>query len=158
MYRKTSKGSLEIKNRSGALSMLERRLLILVDGRRSSDQIWRITKIADYEYMLAQLEKAGYITAGDLTTDYAVELTEDADSELPDEPGENYVAARAFMLTTLRTMASPMLGARIASKIKDADDAELFNLSEDWYKAIADKPANSARVDDLHAELLKMLG
>lgn len=138
--------------------MLERRLLILVDGRRSSDQIWRITKIADYEHMLTKLEMAGYITAGDIPSESTVQSTKDAVSEIPDAPSENYVAARAFMLTTLRTMASPMLGARIASKIKDADDSELFKLAEDWYKAIADKPANAARIDDLHAELLKMLG
>ncbi len=45
--------------------MMQRRLLILVDGKRTAEEIWHITKLADYEHMLLQLAAAGYIEAAE---------------------------------------------------------------------------------------------
>jgi len=149
--------------------MLERRLLILVDGKRDHDQIWRITKIADYEHMLVQLEKRGYIAVGGSAGSSSTNTTAESPKRIVVQPEADHKShgdsrgdsddesARDFMLRTLKYMANPMLGARIATKVQDASDSELHIVMEDWYKAIADKPGNLMQVDGLKNQLLKKL-
>jgi hypothetical protein len=60
IFGKTPKGTEELAARSGALSMAQRRLLILVDGVRDAEQLAAIVPSA-FEESLALLEAGGYI-------------------------------------------------------------------------------------------------
>lgn len=60
VFGKTPKGAAELAARSGALTLAQRRLLILVDGVRDVDQLAAIVPIA-LEESLAVLEQGGYI-------------------------------------------------------------------------------------------------
>ena len=57
VFGKTEKGSAELATRSGALSMAQRRLLILVDGVRDVDQLAAIVPTG-FEASLRALEDA----------------------------------------------------------------------------------------------------
>ena len=72
IFAKTPKGAAELAARSGALSLAQRRLLILVDGVREVEQLAGLVPSALSE-SLAVLEQGGFIalaggTAGDMTT------------------------------------------------------------------------------------------
>jgi len=61
VFAKTAKGTAELAARSGALSLAQRRLLILVDGVREVDQLAALVPSALAE-SLAVLEQGGFIT------------------------------------------------------------------------------------------------
>ena len=133
--------------------MIERRLLILVDGKRTSEEIWRITKVADCEHILVQLSSAGYIEAGQSTQ--AGKISSVAEAR---EQSDQNMAPKTFMLTTLRSMADPVHAARIGKEIQAAQSKnELQSLVDIWYQAISDNPANLTRVDGIRSTLLNKL-
>lgn len=144
---------MEIQNRSGGLSMIERRLLILVDGKRTTEEIWRITKVADYEHLLTQLSSAGYIEAGQSAQPAKRSLIAEATGQVHEN-----MAPKTFMLTTLRSMANPMHAAKVGKEIQAAQSKdELQSLVDTWYRAISDNPANLSRVDGMRSTLLNKL-
>ena len=159
VFAKTRKGQREIQNRAGGLSMIERRLLILVDGKRTAQEIWRITKVPDYEHLLAQLSAAGYIAtkqSGEVVSKPSIGERETQPQSQP-QPDLD-MAPKTFMLSTLRTMASPVLAARIGKEIEAAENKDqLQALVDSWYQAIADNPANLTRVDGIRSTLLNKL-
>ncbi|MGB5706932.1 MAG: hypothetical protein WBM41_08870 [Arenicellales bacterium] len=62
------------------------------------------------------------------------------------------------MLSTLRSMASPMHAERVSKEIDAAQSREeLQALVDTWYRAIADNPANLTRVDGIRSTLLAKL-
>ena len=155
VFAKTQKGQREIQNRSGGLSMIERRLLILVDGKRTAQEIWRITKVADYEHLLAQLSAAGYIASKQSAEVVSKSPTSESGTQ---SQSDRDMAPKAFMLSTLRTMANPMLAARVGKEIEAAENKDqLQALVDSWYRAIADNPANLTRVDGIRSTLLNKL-
>lgn len=159
VFAKTQKGQREIQNRAGGLSMIERRLLILVDGKRTAQEIWRITKVADYEHLLAQLSAAGYIASKQSAEVVSRSSTSEPETQSqPQSQSEQDMAPKAFMLSTLRTMANPMLAARVGKEIEAAQNKDqLQSLVDTWYQAIADNPANLTRVDGIRSTLLNKL-
>lgn len=133
--------------------MMQRRLLILVDGKRTAEEIWRIAKVADYEHMLLQLVAAGYIEAAAPT----VSPEKLVSKFLSGGPDKN-MAPKAFMLSTLRSIASPMHAEEITKEIDAAQSREeLQALVDAWYQAIADNPANLTRVGGIRSTLLAKL-
>lgn len=59
-FAKTPKGAQELAARSGALTLTQRRLLILVDGLRDVDELATLVP-ADFESSLRALQDGGYI-------------------------------------------------------------------------------------------------
>ena len=164
VYRKTEKGLAEIKNRSEGLAMMQRRLLILVDGKRTAKQIWQITKFADYEHMLSTLEASGFLRARD-SNDSAhpvdqsqVEIKDHEDQALnaakQEQSGES---ARDFMIRTAKTMVRPMLAQRLETRISELEDSQLFDMIEDWYRALSDHPENLQEANEAREILLTKL-
>lgn len=60
IFAKTPKGTQELASRSGALTLTQRRLLILVDGVRDADELATLVP-ADFAASLRVLEEGGYI-------------------------------------------------------------------------------------------------
>jgi hypothetical protein len=61
VYTKTPKGTAEIATRSAQLSMTTRRILIMVDGKRSVDELAVLLRPGEIDAVIAQLEGAGLI-------------------------------------------------------------------------------------------------
>ena len=62
-YCKTAKGHQEISERSGGLGLRARRLLILIDGQRDSEELGRLAGDSQVEETLRTLADAGFIEA-----------------------------------------------------------------------------------------------
>jgi len=61
VYSKTPKGVAEIATRSAQLSMTTRRVLIMIDGKRSVDELAVLLRPGEIDAVIAQLESAGLI-------------------------------------------------------------------------------------------------
>ena len=61
VYAKTPKGVAEIAARSAQLSMTTRRVLIMIDGRRSVEELSVLLRPGEIDAVIAQLESAGLI-------------------------------------------------------------------------------------------------
>jgi hypothetical protein len=61
VYAKTPKGVAEIAARSAQLSMTTRRVLIMIDGKRSVDELSVLLRPGEVDAVIAQLESAGLI-------------------------------------------------------------------------------------------------
>jgi hypothetical protein len=65
-FHKSPKGAEAIATRHGELTPRQRSMLILVNGRRSRDELARLGQVlGDPQKLLDQLEQAGYIERGD---------------------------------------------------------------------------------------------
>lgn len=61
VYSKTPKGVAEIATRSAQLSMTTRRVLIMIDGKRSVDELAVLLRPGEIDAVIGQLESAGLI-------------------------------------------------------------------------------------------------
>ena len=170
IYDKTTLGRLEIKNRSEDLTVIQRRILILVDGRRDGEKILRISKVVDYAKVLSDLEEMGFIerVAGPdarATRQPAAPQPEDTQSgkrpEAPfvgEAPQSDNDEARTLMLGTLQSYSSPVKTADLVREINAAKTKEeLKALLDDWYRAVSDNPYAAPIVDDLRGTLVEKL-
>ena len=149
IYAKTDKGKGEIGNRSNALSMKARRVLILVNGQISAAEIQRKALIDDIETLLLQLESGGYIRS--------VEEQEEITIRDPDLT-INIAEAQEFMVNTLLTFGDQVRDRDLIEQIRDVPDAgTLRQQVTPWYQAIADTSNGMDQADHLKEELLKML-
>lgn len=61
VYTKTAKGVAEVAARGGALSLAARRILIMVDGKRSVADLAPLARPGEIDGLIATLEAQGYI-------------------------------------------------------------------------------------------------
>ncbi len=61
VYTKTAKGVAEVATRGGALSLAARRILIMVDGKRSVADLAPLARPGEIDGLIATLETRGYI-------------------------------------------------------------------------------------------------
>jgi type IV secretory pathway VirB10-like protein len=73
IYSKTAKGAAEIAARSGALTPAMRRVLIMVDGRRTAAELELVARDGEFESIIAALLEKGMI-----------EQTGTVEAEIPD--------------------------------------------------------------------------
>ena len=64
-YIKTDRGRAEVAARSGTLSALQRRVLIVVDGKKTVNDLGAFVRIGELDTALAELLQAGLIAATD---------------------------------------------------------------------------------------------
>lgn len=61
VFRKTPKGVDEVQHRSGKLTPRQRRILIMVDGKRTVEELRELASTDDLSNVLGHLEEEGYI-------------------------------------------------------------------------------------------------
>jgi hypothetical protein len=67
VYSKTPKGVAEVAARSAQLSMTTRRVLIMVDGKRTIDELAVLLRPGEIDAVISQLENAGLIQRNSAT-------------------------------------------------------------------------------------------
>jgi hypothetical protein len=67
VYSKTPKGVAEVAARSAQLSMTTRRVLIMVDGKRTIDELAVLLRPGEIDAVMTQLESAGLIQRNSAT-------------------------------------------------------------------------------------------
>jgi len=64
-YLKTDKGRAEVAGRSGILNPVQRRVLIMVDGKKTVNDLGAFVRVGELEGALAYLSQEGLIASGD---------------------------------------------------------------------------------------------
>lgn len=61
VYAKTAKGVAEVNSRSGAVSLAARRVLIMIDGRRTITELAPLARAGEISAIIEQLEAQGFV-------------------------------------------------------------------------------------------------
>lgn len=181
IYSKTAKGRAEIKTRSGDISMIERRLLIMADGVRDAKKIFQLSRVTDFEDALARLEMDGYleVVSGASVARFADDepvqtraagrgsVTGTAQSPRPKpaasraEPAqisENVKEIQELMIQSINSLAPAAKNSPLRTQIANAADKETLKAClDDWYAVLSDNPYALGQAEDLRRRLIEML-
>ena len=166
VFTKTEKGRTEITERTGGLHTLMRRILIIVDGKRTVDELREFVAADDLTHTLGELEEAGYIEAVGIRKGDGVQAPVEGElpsitafRDLPAAPNPaDLEKARHFMINTLRTFCGQYTHMTLMSAINlAADHGELRALFPDWYRHVVESWQGRRRAEELRTQLLEVI-
>ena len=170
VFAKTPKGQEEMASRTGGLSPRVRRILILIDGQRSIDDLRDMVKADDLQHTLGLLEESAYIEmvrGSPLTTspndpDPAVTRLKEIQTSFRSLPFENdpirLQQARNFMTNTLTTFVGRIGTSSLLDRIEVASDhLKLRALYDEWYLAIVMSRDGRREAEALRSRLLQVI-
>jgi hypothetical protein len=166
LFAKTPLGAEEIQQRTLRLSLLLRRVLLLVDGKRSVADLAPLTGGADVTALLAELLDRHCIEAVARTVPgapagTAAPAATDPLAALPPpvtRTAEQVDMARHFMINTINRLLEQNSRLTLVEKIFNAiDAAELRSCYADWEAAIGSSWQGRRRLDELRAKLFAVL-
>lgn len=156
VHAKTQKGQEEIARRSHGLGARARRLLILVDGRRSSAELLVLTGDPTLAESLAELLEGGFIEP--VVPAAPAPAAPASPAAAPGGRSPGLALARDFMINTLRTFHGPYGKLDLVKRIHASESAEgLRTLIAEWQEAIAESRIGRKRADELLARLHEVL-
>nr|CAA6829834.1 MAG: Unknown protein [uncultured Thiotrichaceae bacterium] len=89
IYEKTSMGLEEIKSKVRGLSMIERRVLIFIDGKRTVDDLGALPRVKDLDGIITLLVSEGYIApSGVQGSPVAPASAAEVPPSIQEQPGE----------------------------------------------------------------------
>ncbi|MFN4065165.1 hypothetical protein GO613_15670 [Azoarcus communis] len=167
IFAKTQSGQDELTGRAGGLTPRQRRVLIMVDGKRTVDELRDMLHADDLQHTLGLLEESGFIEViGMRGEDGAV-------GPMPDEPLPSITAfrpvpqppdpkemelARNFIQNTLKTFCGPFAYLHIVEAAHAAKTHEALRQQFDpWFNAIVLTREGRRRAEELRAMLLKVI-
>lgn len=160
IFAKTRKGQAEIETRSAGLGVRARRLLILLDGRRSIDEVRAMVADPRLDETLAMLQAEGYIDSvwsARSSPAAAEEQPPAAGSAAPSDPAR-LDKARNFMLNAMRTFNGPYHNIDLMTRIQGARGAdELRGLVDAWLTSIELTKMGRLRAEELRLRVLEVL-
>lgn len=148
VYRKTTKGQTEIETRAHRLPPRLRAALIVVDGKRSADELVKLIPTGAAE-ALAQLDAEGFIKEKAAPGFNAATAPAPLGSEVPvTAPAPlSFEQLRREAVRKLTELVGPM-GEALAMKMERArSDAELQPLIDTARQVIANTRGNQAAAD-----------
>ena len=152
IFHKTAKGQAEIETKTNALTVKQRRVLILVNGQNNAATLREYSLCDNIAEILGTLLGRGFIDHGDTTgAKYDRAAKEGPTTEIN-------LGAREFMCNTLLTFANRVRVGKLIDEINAAENVDsLKDLVKPWYRALSDTPGGMYQADDLRKELLQML-
>lgn len=158
VFAKTPKGQEEIANKSGGLSPRVRRALIMIDGKRSVDELRSMLQSDDLQHTLGMLEEDGYIAvASSSKSEPLPSIT--AFSELPTTPDPvRLQQARNFMTNTLNAFVGALGTSALLTRIEAAQSHQDLRAEYDeWYHAIVMSREGKREAEALRSKLLAVI-
>ncbi|UCH39239.1 MAG: hypothetical protein JSU67_13875 [Gammaproteobacteria bacterium] len=160
-YDKTASGQQEVAENAAGLSMMERRVLILVNGENDFEKLAKLSLCDDIEGVVNRLLQLDLIEVTEPTVVEAEAPAEAANDapESGDDTDVHAVSARDFMCSTLQTFGNRVRIAPLHKQIAETTDLEsLKQLVKPWYQSISETPGGMYQADDLRKEVLDMMG
>lgn len=181
VFAKTQKGKDEVETKAGGLSLLVRRVLIFIDGKRTYSDLQGLPRVGDLADVLAMLEKEGYIEQvggggkpqpaaipDKATATAATPVTPPAaapPSPLPQfrlllNPADpvKVKAARVFMTNTLTTFVGAAATHDLISRLDSCQShTELRALFNDWYHMLYSSQPGRQEASILRKKLLEII-
>lgn len=158
VFAKTPQGVDEITSKAGGLTPRIRRALIIVDGKRTVDEMRDMLQADDLQHTLGLLEEAGYIAVVSASpTQPLPSIT--AFSDLPETHDPvRLQQARNFMMNTLNTFIGGLGASSLLDRIENADGHHgLRDLYGEWYHAIVMSREGKREAENLRTKLLNVI-
>jgi hypothetical protein len=166
IFVKTQKGVEEIGKRSSDMSFRVRRILIMVDGNHSVDDLREMVLPGDLDPALGLLEENAYIEP--IRQPEAAAPASKADEsapkeftfrKIPDTPDPKELEmAKHFIQNTLWTFCGHFAHPSIVETASAANTHEELRKSFlPWYNAIIETGDGRRRAEELSASLLKVI-
>lgn len=165
VFEKSSKGLEEVKTKAHGLSMIERRVLILVDGKRTVDDLKAMSRVPDLDNIIHLLQTGRYVnqlTGQDdsLAAHNGRSIEEKSPfRELPEvfQP-EKFSMAQNFMTNTLNHFKGFYGATRLVRDIEACHThEELRKFYDMWCQEIDNSSKGKKRMEELRASLLDVL-
>lgn len=166
VFAKTPQGQEEIVNKSGGLTPRVRRVLIMIDGKKTVDDLRAMLQADDLQHTLGMLEELGYIElAGVLDASGKTAIPEgalpsiSAFRPLPETLDRKELEmAKNYMMNSLKSFVGPYSHLSIVEAVFAATSHEqLREQFAPWYAAITGTVQGKRRAEDLRTQLLKVI-
>ena len=166
VFAKTPKGQDEVANKSGGLTPRVRRVLIMVDGKRTVDELRSMLQADDLQHTLGLLEEDGYIAMASVKDAQGVINPAPAEQPgitafrpLPDPANKKEMdMARNFIQNSLKTFCGPFAHLEIVEAAFSAKTHEELRWQfAPWFHAIVQTRDGKRRAEELRAQLLKVI-
>lgn len=172
VFEKTLRGQEEIKNKAHGLSMVERRVLICIDGKRTFDDLKSLPRVTDLDSIISFLQTGSYIAqvaeaaASPLTHEIPLSGSQEQSGEpLPPfrelpatfQP-DKFNMAKHYMINTLNHFKGFYGATRLVRELDNCQThEELRGFYDAWYQGIEGTRAGKKRMDKLRKDLLDVL-
>lgn len=167
IFTKTPKGQDEIGTRSGSLTPRQRRVLIMIDAKRTVDELREMLQSDDLQHTLGLLEEEGYIAVAGMKDASGAPLPVPSEPlpsitafrPAPNPPdAQEMTQARNFIENTLRTFCGPYAHLNILEAAHAAKNHEELRLQFDpWFHAIVQTREGRRRAEELRGMLLRVI-
>jgi hypothetical protein len=157
IYDKTDTGKKEITDSAAGLSMMQRRVLILINGENEVEKLAKLSLCDEIDATIDHLLELGLIEVPEPTV---VEIPAQAAPEnAPVAAGDEVtVTARDLMCNTLQTFGNKIKITDLHDTIAETSDLEaLKDLVKPWYHALSETPGGMYQADDLRKEVLDLM-
>ena len=134
--------------------MMERRVLILINGENDAATLSKLSLCDDIDTIFERLLELELIEVAETTPVERESPAGEADSVID----VHAVSAREFMCNTLQTFGNRVRIADLNNQIAEAEDLDsLKQLVKPWYQSISDTPGGMYQADDLRREVLELM-
>ncbi len=162
-YAKANKGFAEIESRSFGLSPKLRRVLILIDGKRTDEMLRSMLGMDGVDKMLDELTDQGFIEKVELAgsedaPDAAAPSTASLD-ELPDTRSPDELEkAKNFIINTLVHFHGQYTKMDLMRAVKACEThTALRELYADWLRCMNESRQATKRLPELSGQLLAVI-
>ena len=165
-FAKTPKGQAEITGKTGGLTPRQRRVLIMIDGKRTVDELRDMLQSDDLQHTLGMLEEDGYITIASVTdgagTSHQLSAPLPPITAFRDLTGTpdpvKLQQARNFMSNTLNAFVGTLGNSALLERIENAEGhLALRALYDEWYHALVMSREGKREAEALRAKLLLVI-
>ncbi|HEX6734886.1 MAG TPA: hypothetical protein VF096_08725 [Azonexus sp.] len=168
IFAKTARGQEEVTARSAGLTPRQRRVLIMIDGKRTVDELREMLQADDLQHTLGLLEEDGHIAVAGLKEETSGTLQPAPPDSLPSitafrplpEPPDSaeMEMARNFIMNSLRTFCGPYAHLDIVERTSTAKShEELRQQFDPWLHAVMQTRDGKRRAEELRGQLLKVI-
>lgn len=145
VFAKTPLGQAEIDSNAQAMSMTERRILILVNGEKDVATLARHSLCEEASEILESLLDRGFIERVEIEPAPQRDQAPEAQSA-----DEEEIGVRDFLCNTLLTYGNQVRVGKLVDKIKAVEDMDILKtLIDPWYQAISETPGGMYQADKL---------
>ncbi|MDD2883689.1 MAG: hypothetical protein PHT48_01445 [Dechloromonas sp.] len=167
VFAKTVRGQEEITHKSGGLTPRQRRVLIMIDSKRTVDELREMLQSDDLQHTLGVLEEEGFIEV------HGIKDASGSTQPAPEEPlpaitafrpapnppnAKEMEMARNFIQNSLKTFCGPFAHLHIVEAAFAAKTHEELRWQFDpWFHAVVQTREGRRRAEELRAQLLKVI-
>jgi hypothetical protein len=160
IFQKTQAGRSEIETNQFELTQHQRRILILVNGKKDSAALSKMSLCKDADEILEFLLSKSLVELVETMQTQAAAVPEKPQPPVaqPQVTAEEQIGAREFLCNTLRTYGNRVRIAKLLQEINAVESVDnLKPLINVWHREISDSPSGMYDADNLKIRALQML-